>query len=132
MSKYSHHSAAAIAIPMHAATTTPVVTPCSAPTPIATIDSPSAMITISPWRSAKWPGSSRHPPGSITSGPAMSNPSAAAHSRPWSRPSANDAPTSSPVPSAVLASRPQTARRNPGSSRLAIRNRPICANRTSA
>ena len=28
----------------------------SAPTPMATIDSPSAMITISPWRSAKWLG----------------------------------------------------------------------------
>ena len=36
-------------------------TPRCAPTPIATIDSPSAMSTISPWRSAKWCGTSRQP-----------------------------------------------------------------------
>ena len=33
----------------------------AAPIPIATIDSPRAMITISPWRSAKWPGTSFQP-----------------------------------------------------------------------
>ena len=67
-----------MAMPTHAATTTPVVTPASAPTPIATIDSPSAMITIRPWRSAKWPGSSRQPAGSMSSGPPMSSVSASA------------------------------------------------------
>ena len=43
-------------MPSTAATTTPASTSPSTPTPIATIDSPSAMITISPWRSAKWLG----------------------------------------------------------------------------
>ena len=55
-SKYSHHSAAATATPSTAAATTPASTPASAPTPIATIDSPRAMITIRPWRSAKCAG----------------------------------------------------------------------------
>ena len=39
----------------------PASTSDSTPTPIATIDSPSAMITIRPKRSAKWLGIIRQP-----------------------------------------------------------------------
>ena len=42
------------------------------PVPIATIDSPSAMITISAKRSAKWPGETRKPFTPNTNGPAKS------------------------------------------------------------
>ena len=41
----------------------------STPTPIATIDSPSAMITISPKRSAKWLGTIRQPSTPKNAGP---------------------------------------------------------------
>ena len=78
-SKYAHHKAQATAMPRIAATMTPPSTPASAPTPIATIDSPRATITMRPWRSAKWPATSRQPLVSMNSGPAMSNTSAAAH-----------------------------------------------------
>ena len=47
------------------------------PVPIATIDSPSAMITISEKRSAKWPGETRKPLTPNTNGPAKSIASAA-------------------------------------------------------
>ncbi len=60
-SKYAHHSAAAIAMPSTAATTTLGAITALEPAPITTIDSPSAMITIAPWRSAKWPGTSFQP-----------------------------------------------------------------------
>lgn len=61
-SKYAHHIALAIAMPSSAA----VIRPASsfrppAPTPSATIDSPSAMMTISPWRSAKCLAATRQP-----------------------------------------------------------------------
>ena len=52
----------------------------SAPTPIATIDSPSAMITIRLWRSAKWPGESRQPPIPRRPPPAKSITSTTIHS----------------------------------------------------
>ena len=49
----------------------PASTSASEPTPIATIDSPRAMITISPWRSAKWPGRAASPRRRRSSGPAV-------------------------------------------------------------
>jgi hypothetical protein len=70
-SKYAHQSAAITASPRSAAATTSeiAVTP-AAPSPIATIDSPSAMITISPYRSAKCAGEIRHPTPRSINGPA--------------------------------------------------------------
>ena len=61
-SKYAHHSAAATATPSSDAGDQPASSgmPC-APTPSATIDSPSAMMMISPKRSAKWPACTRQP-----------------------------------------------------------------------
>ena len=49
-----------------------------APAPRATIDSPSAMITISPWRSTKWPGERCQPRARPTYGPRRSTASAIA------------------------------------------------------
>ena len=49
----------------------------SIPVPMATIDSPSAMITISAKRSAKCPGETRKPLTPNTNGPAKSMASAA-------------------------------------------------------
>ena len=131
MSKYSHHIAAATAMPSTAAATTPASTPPSAPTPIATIDSPRAMIRISPWRSAKCPGTSFQPSEPKRYGPPMSQRSASAQSAPCSAPSVNDAATSSPTPSAVLTASPVTERRSSGSSRLATMNSTIWPTRTT-
>ena len=63
-----------------AATTPPASSPASAPIPIATIDSPSAMMTISPWRSAKCSGSSFQPSAPKSAGPPMSSRSARSQS----------------------------------------------------
>jgi len=61
-SKYAHHSAAMVTIPRTAAEVMPGVTETPRlPTPIAMIDSPSAIMTMSPWRSAKWAGETRQP-----------------------------------------------------------------------
>ena len=56
-SKYSHHSAIATLMPSTEATMMghEIGRP-STPTPIETTDSPSAMMMISPCRSAKWAG----------------------------------------------------------------------------
>ncbi len=48
----------------------PAVRLVSAPAPIATIDSPRAMMMIRPWRSAKWPGTSFQPSDPNRYGPA--------------------------------------------------------------
>ena len=124
--------AAARAIPATAAARTPAVMPASAPMPMATIDSPRAMITINPCRSAKWPGTSRQPSAPNSSGPAMSRARASAHSAPCQAPSAAEAAASRPTPTAVLPPRPtSTERRRRASSRLATQNRPMCATRTT-
>ena len=47
--------------PEHRDGADPQVSAPAAPTPIATIDSPRAMMMIRPWRSAKWPGTSFQP-----------------------------------------------------------------------
>ena len=61
-SKYDHHSAAATTIPSRAAAILAASSGSpAAPTPIATIDSPRAMMMISPWRSTKCSGETRHP-----------------------------------------------------------------------
>ena len=60
--------------------------PRSSPTPIATIDSPRAMITISPCRSAKWAGTSCQPSDQNRSGAPTSSTSARAQIAPWSQP----------------------------------------------
>ena len=61
-SKYDHHRHAATVIPRRAAAITPPSSGSpAAPTPIATIDSPSAMMTISPKRSTKCSGETRQP-----------------------------------------------------------------------
>ncbi len=60
-------------MPSTEATTTPVSIDAFAPTPIATTDSPSAMITIAPWRSAKWPGTSFQPSWPNRNGPPASS-----------------------------------------------------------
>ena len=96
-------------MPSTAAATMPASTWASAPMPIATIDSPSAMMKISPWRSAKCPGTSLHPAGSITSGPPMSSASARAQRPPCSAPSKNDASTSRATPIPVLIASPAIA-----------------------
>ena len=41
----------------------------SVPAPMATIDSPRAMITINPWRSTKWPGCTVKPATPLMYGP---------------------------------------------------------------
>ena len=79
--------AAANAVPNTAAVITPRSTPASAPTPMATIDSPRAMITISPCRSAKWWGTSFHPSEPNRYGPSMSRARAAIQSASWASPS---------------------------------------------
>ena len=81
--------AAASATPSTAAATTPAVSPTEVPTPRATIDSPRAMSTISPWRSAKWAGSRCQPSDPNRNGTAMSTTSATAHSAPCTQPSQN-------------------------------------------
>ena len=130
-SKYAHHIAAATAMPATAVTITPPSTPASAPTPMATIDSPSATMTISPCRSAKWPGTSRQPLVSMNSGPAMSKTSAAAHTARRASPCTNDPATRIAAPIPVLAARPMTEWRSPGSSGLATTNRTMWATRTA-
>ena len=85
---------------------TPPSTPASAPTPMATIDSPRAMITIRPWRSAKWCGTSFQPSDPNRYGPSMSSASAAIQSASCASPSTWDAATSSPTPIAVLGTSP--------------------------
>ena len=67
----------------------------ASPVPIATIDSPSAMITISEKRSAKWPGETRKPRTPNTNGPAKSIDSATIQTRVWAAPSRNAATISS-------------------------------------
>ena len=131
-SKYSHHSAAEMKTPTTAATTLPVVRPASAPMPMATIDSPSAMMMIRPWRSAKCSGSSFHPSAPNSAGPPMSSRRASSHSPPCSAPSVNDAPAMIPTPSAVLMARLVTDFRRPGSPRDAMANSTMCAIRTTA
>ena len=105
---------------------TPPSTPASAPTPIATIDSPSATIMMRPWRSAKWPATSRQPLVSMKSGPAMSNTSAIAHTVRRTSPSNCEPTTRIATPIAVLSDSPTTAWRSPGSSRLASMNSAMC------
>ena len=60
-SKYAHHIAAASAMPTTAVATTPAVISPVTPAPIATIDSPRAMMMMRPWRSAKCSGMSFQP-----------------------------------------------------------------------
>jgi hypothetical protein len=61
-SKYDHQMHAATLFPRNAAAITPASSDSPlAPTPIATIDSPSAMMMISPNRSTKCAGETRHP-----------------------------------------------------------------------
>ena len=80
-----------MATPITAATITPASTPWSAPTPMATIDSPRAMMMISPCRSAKCSGTSRQPSEPNTYGSATSRRRAVAHSAPCTQPSKNEA-----------------------------------------
>src|SRR4051812_47166332 len=61
MSKYSHQSAPATAMPSTAAATTPASTSIPAPTPTPTIDSPKALITNRPRHSPTAPGTSVQP-----------------------------------------------------------------------
>ena len=72
-SKYAHHSAAT---PANATTTDSAYvvsrSRSDVPIPIATIDSPSAMITISAKRSAKWDGETRHSARATVSVPTTS------------------------------------------------------------
>ena len=131
-SKYSHHSAAEMNTPTTAATTLPVTSPSSAPTPIATIDSPSAMMMMRPWRSAKCSGSSFQPSAPNSAGPPMSSARASSQSPPCTQPSVNDATAMMPTPSAVLIASPVTDVRNPGSPREARPNRTMWAIRTTA
>ena len=130
-SKYSHHCAAATPMPSTAAATTPASTSAPAPTPMATIDSPRAMMMISPWRSAKCSGTSFQPSWPISSGPPKSSASASAHSPPCSVPSVNAAATSRPTPTLVLPASPQTDLRSAGRSKLAMMNSAMCAARTT-
>jgi hypothetical protein len=97
---------------------------------MATIDSPSAMMTISPWRSAKWPGTSFHPSDPNTYGSPMSSASASAHNAPCAGPSRNAAAVMSATPIAVPANRPSVERRSAGSPRAATSSSAIWANRT--
>jgi hypothetical protein len=69
-SKYAHQSAHAITIPSAAAAIRPISSPRpAAPTPIATIDSPRAMMMISAKRSMKWLAEMWKPLTPKTSGP---------------------------------------------------------------
>ena len=82
---------------------------------------------ISPWRSAKWPGTSFQPSCPNRSGPPMSSRIASAQSAPCSFVSAADAANSNPTPSVVETIRPLTALRKSGVSRDAIQKRISCA-----
>ena len=90
------------------------------------------MITNSPCRSTKWPGSSRQPSLPNTYGSPTSSARAIAHSSPCAQPSANEAATRSEKPIAVPTARPIVERRNAGSSRPMITNRAMWAMRTNA
>ena len=69
-SKYAHHIQPATTMPTSAATMSPASRSRPAvPTPTATIDSPRAMITISPWRSARCDAFTRQPATPRTSSP---------------------------------------------------------------
>ena len=118
-------------MPSTAAATTPASTPASAPMPMATMDSPRAMSTISPWRSAKWDGASFQCSAPKKYGSIMSSTSARANSPICNAPSANEARISRPTPTAVPPASPKTAERKPGSFRLATMNRTMCAARTT-
>ena len=89
------------------------------------------MITISPWRSAKWCGLSCQPADLKKYGPPMSSTSASAQSAPCSVPSANEALTSSPLAIPVEIARPMTDERRLGWSRLASMKSAMCAIRTT-
>ena len=124
MSKYSHHSPAATTTPSTAATTTPAPTSAPTPAPIATIDSPSAMITISPWRSEKWAGMSFQPSAPNRYGPPMSSAIASTHNPPCRGPSANDAAVSSPVSSNTCGTQSAATRSAAIAAKMASRTTP--------
>ncbi len=118
-------------MPATAAATTPAPMPTSAPTPIATIDSPIAMSTIRPCRSAKWLGASRQPSAPKKYGSEKSSTMASAQSAPCCQPSAAAAAISRPTPTAVPPPSPMTDRRSIGSSWLASTKSPMWATRTA-
>ena len=69
---------------------------------------PSAMITISPWRSAKWAGSRRQPLGVDQQRAAHVERERERPQRALQRAVGNEAATSRPTPIAVLIASPQT------------------------
>jgi hypothetical protein len=90
------------------------------------------MITISPCRSAKCPGTSLHPSLPKKYGPAMSSASATAHTPACASLSRNEPPTKMPTPTVVLPASVSTEWRRSGASRLAIMKSPSWAYRTAA
>ena len=91
---------------------------------------PSAMITISPWRSAKWPGTSFQPLEPKKYGPPMSSSERERPQRALQQPVGERGATSSPTPIAGADRQPDApSGAAPGSSRLAITNSQICADR---
>ena len=103
--------------------TIPASTFASAPTPIATIDSPSAMMMISPWRSAKWCGASFQPSAPKKYGPAhVEQQRDAPTARPAARRRRTRRRRAGRRRSPCSIARPTTDLRNCGSSRLASRN----------
>ena len=110
----------------------PTVTSPVMPAPIATIDSPSAMMMISPNRSAKCSGTRRQPPDQNRYGRPKSRTTARTQSPACTAPSNADAAASRATAIAVLPARPVTELRRSGSSGLAIQNSAMCAIRTTA
>ena len=91
------------------------------PTPNAMIDSPSARMMMRLWRSAKCIGMSDHPPIPINA-PAKSSTIATAQSAVCGPGSRNDAPTSKPIATALLAANTRTVCRSVVLSRPGTRN----------
>ncbi len=78
---------------------------------------------ISPWRSAKWRGTSFQPSEPKKNGSPMSSSRASDQMAAWPSPSRNDATTSNATPTAVPTASPTVERRSAGSSREASMKR---------
>jgi len=92
-SKYAHQSATITPMPRIAAVTSPgVIDSCAAPTPSEITDSPRAMMTISPYRSAKCVGEMCHARPRVNKGPEYKTMRAITQSGARHRSSTNAAP----------------------------------------
>lgn len=93
-----------------------------APAPISTITSPSAMMTIWPWRSTKWVGATRQPRIRVSRGPVKSTAAPASQSWPRADEGASEAARIRVVPRSGVGVSRRTAPRSSSSPREASTN----------